>query len=635
LPNVMSGICGVWRKENCEMLPGTLGRVSRGLSLAADERIEQATDRNAGLGISARFATQQMFSGTRIMVVCDAQLYNEEEIGSLAGPECQAVPQWSTAAALAALYERFGPDFVEKLHGDFSLILWDREKKVLLAALDGFGIHPLVCYEDRSVLMLASRADALIQSGDISPAINPRAIVNALNFTSGLAPETAFAGVRRLLPGTLLVATDGQQIRTRNYWDIRYDPESSASESLLSHELESVVAESVAAHCKGDSFETVGAFLSGGTDSSTVVGMMSRLGRGPVKTFSIGFGEESFNELEYARITARRFSADHHEFIVGPDECWEALPQMVRYFDEPFGNSSAIPTYFCARLAEQTGVKYLLAGDGGDELFGGNERYRTEKIFDLYQHLPWVLRKGIMEPALAALPIRNGLVGKTRNYIRRSNLPSPERYFSYHFLCANAAAGVFEKDFLTSLGGYSVLDIPSQYYRIAPARDHLDRLLYVDMKITLADNDLPKVTRMCELAGLQARFPFLSRPVAEFAGRIPPRLKVKGFEKRYLFKRAFRELLPVEVIKKAKHGFGIPVATWLRTDRRFRELSHDLMLSPRFFARGYFRRDFIEDLFRKNDSDDGSYYGDTLWTLLALELWHRNLEDHRVQVDGL
>jgi asparagine synthase (glutamine-hydrolysing) len=209
-----------------------------------------------------------------------------------------------------------------------------------------------------------------------------------------------------------------------------------------------------------------------------------------------------------------------------------------------------------------------------------------------------------------------------------------ERMLSFQFLRTHAPADVFEEDFLRSLGSYDVLDIPARHYAQAPARDHLDRLLYVDMKITLADNDLPKVTRMSELAGVQTRFPFLDRSVAELSGRIPARLKVKGFQKRYLFKRAFRDLLPREILQKKKHGFGIPVAMWLKSDPRIRELSYDTLLSARAFARGYFRRAFIEDLFRKHDTGDEIYYGDTLWTFLLLELWHRQAVDEPARVEA-
>jgi asparagine synthase (glutamine-hydrolysing) len=312
---------------------------------------------------------------------------------------------------------------------------------------------------------------------------------------------------------------------------------------------------------------------------------------------------------------------------VTASDCFKAIPGMIRSFDEPFGNSSAIATYFCARLAAENGVKTLLAGDGGDELFGGNEWYGTDKIFQLYQDVPGVLRKGLVEPLLGLLPFKNGLVGKARRYVRRSNLPAFERIMSYHFLCAHAPEEIFEAGFIDALNGYGVLDIPSRYYREAPAKEHLDRLMYQDLKVVIGDSDLPKVTCMSELAGIRSRFPFLDRAVAEFSGRIPAGLKVKGFEKRYLFKRAFRKLLPVEIIQKKKHGFGIPVSEWMKTDPKMRELARDTLLSQRAFERGYFRREFIDDLFRKYDADDSSYYGDTIWSFLATELWHREYAD--------
>jgi asparagine synthase (glutamine-hydrolysing) len=283
-------------------------------------------------------------------------------------------------------------------------------------------------------------------------------------------------------------------------------------------------------------------------------------------------------------------------------------------------------------MAAQHGVKVLLAGDGGDELFGGNEAYRTEKIFEFYQNVPRVFRKALIEPALAALPMKNGLVGKARRYVQKSNTPALERMLAYHFLNTHSFETVFETDFVKALDGYSLYHALERYYANAPASERLDRRMYADVKTVLGDSDLPKVTIMSELAGIQARFPFLERSVAEFSGRIPARLKVKGLEKRYLFKRAFRNLLPVEIMQKKKHGFGIPVSTWLKSDRPMRELTHDVLLSSRAFGRGYFRRDFIEDLFRKHETDDTAYYGDTLWTFLVLELWHRQFVDEPMKV---
>jgi asparagine synthase (glutamine-hydrolysing) len=630
----MSGICAILH-DHPEHLAETLGDMTRRLALDTAERLSERVDcsTGAGVGLAIRFATQQIYQSPRILMACDAELLNEQELRQGAPQQEDVDPGAEKAALLSRLYERFGDRFVEKLQGAFSIVLWDREKRRMLAAIDGFGINRLVYHRQASVLVVASRLDALTGTG-IDLKINPRCIANYLNFSSNLAPETVFTNTHRLTPGSLLIAEQGS-MRIEKFWDMRYGMETDSNEDRLSWKLESVLEQAVTAQCKDTSFSELGAFLSGGTDSSTVVGMMSRMQQGRVKAFSIGFQEQSFDELGYARLAAERFQANHHTYLVGANDCLEALPRIVGCFDEPFGNSSAIPTYFCSKLAAENGVKVLLAGDGGDELFGGNERYLTDKIFAVYQNAPYLLRKGLVEPLLRLLPFNSGLVGKARRYVNRSNLPPVGRFCSGQFLCANDPQSIFQPDFLAELGGYSVLDIPTGYYEHGPATDHLDRLLYVDIKITLADNDLPKVTCASELAGIQTRFPFLDRTVAEFSGCIPARLKVKGRQKRYLFKRALRELLPVEIIKKKKHGFGIPVATWMKSDPRMRELTRDTLLSKRAFGRGYFQPKCVEELFRMHEAtDDSPYYGDILWTFLMLELWHNRVVDDPVGTTG-
>jgi asparagine synthase (glutamine-hydrolysing) len=622
----MSGICAVWRKEDPRQVRGTLASILGGLSLEPAERTGQEIEGAAGVGVSARFSGQQIHRGDQVLVACDAELLNQKELTREAG-----IADNGCAALLAALYLKFGAGFVEKLRGAFSVILFDQRRREWLAAVDGFGIKRLAYLSGGTGFSIATRVDALARGAGADLEINPRAIVNVLNYSANMAPDTIFTKVTRLIPGAVLAVSD-REVQVRPYWDMRYGTGRNESEARLSRELEQVVERSVADHCQHDSMAETGAYLSGGTDSSTVLGMMTRAMGGPVQSFSIGYQEQAFNELEYARIAARKFGSDHHTYLVGPGDCFEALPRMIRCFDEPFGNSSAIPTYFCARLAARSGMKTLLAGDGGDELFGGNERYATDKIFEIYHDVPGVLRRGLIEPVVGWLPRETGLAKRARGYIRRAKIRGVERMLSFQFLNTHAAAEVFNGDFLRALGAYPVTEVPARHYARAAASDHLDRLLYVDMKITLADNDLPKVTCMSELAGIQTRFPFLDRSVAEFSGCVPARLKVKGFKKRYLFKQAFRELLPQEIIHKKKHGFGVPVAHWMNSDARMRELARDTLLSRRSFERGYFRREFIEEIFRRHETDDAKgYYGDTIWTFLAVELWHRQVVDRALE----
>jgi asparagine synthase (glutamine-hydrolysing) len=628
----MSGICAVWRRDHPGRTAATLAAVSEGLVLAAGEHVAEERDPLAGVGVCARFASQQVLRTERVLCACDADLDNLDDLVKLAGDEKLAI-EGPIAGLLVALYERFGDAFVERLRGGFSFVLWDRRKRRLIAAVDHFGVKRLAYYQDAALTLVASRLDALIRASEVSRKINPHAIANVVNYSISPGPETSFAAIHRIPPGSMLIVAD-RHLSVRKYWDMSYDTGSDTNEDRLSQELERMVEASVARKSKAPSFDKIGCFLSGGTDSSTIVGLMARQQRGPVQAFSIGFQEQPFNEMEYAEMAASKFQADHHTYFVSPQDCFEALPHMVRYFDEPFGNSSAIPTYFCARLAAQKGMKILLGGDGGDELFGGNEAYRTDKIFEYYQEFPAALRKGLIEPVLNRLPIESGLIGKIRRYVRRSNLPNVERMLSYHFLCTHAFAGIFDAGFLGELADYSTHEAIAQHYSQAPARNPLDRRLYADVKTTIGDSDLPKVTCMAELAGIQVRFPFLDVDVAEFSGRIPARLKVKGLEKRYLFKRAFRNLLPQEIIKKRKHGFGIPVATWINSDPAMREFSRDVLLSSRARERGYFRQEFIADLIRKSEADETTYYGDTLWVFLVLELWHREFLDQPAAVSA-
>jgi asparagine synthase (glutamine-hydrolysing) len=622
----MSGICAAWMRTHPEKVSRVLDAMATGVSLSRDETKHVQQHQDVGVGLSRQFpASQQLFSGSSVVVVCDAELLNENELR-------RQVPDAGSgvAALLAALYQRQGESMFDGLRGGFSIILWDEQRRTLLAAIDGFGIKRLSWYDDGTRLLIASRVTA-VHAACGNLAINPRAIARVLNFSASLGPETVFTDAHRLGPGIFLKATD-QGTSTTRYWDMRYAAAESGDESRLARELESVVEESVAAHCTGIAKSELGAFLSGGTDSSTVVGMMTRSLGAPVKAFSIGFQEQQYDELQYAFTAVKAFGADHHTYLVSARDCEAALPDIVRSFDEPFGNASAVATYFCARLAAQNGTRTLLAGDGGDELFGGNERYATEQIFEAYGWLPQPMRTHLLEP-VANLPI-GGPVKKLRGYIRRAKLPGVERMFSFAFLRSHQQAEVFTADFLASMNGFDVLDVPTAHYAGANAAAHLDRLLYVDMKITLADNDLPKVTCVSELAGVRARFPFLDRRVADFSGRVPAHLKVKRFEKRYLFKKAFRGLLPMEIIRKKKHGFGIPVATWIKSDRQIRELTRDTLSPSRVRARGYFRPEFVGKLFSMHETTEAPYYGDVLWAFLMVELWHQQFVDRSARATG-
>jgi len=357
---------------------------------------------------------------------------------------------------------------------------------------------------------------------------------------------------------------------------------------------------------------------------------LKQLAERPIKSFSIGFDGQRFNEIDYARGAARAFGAKHHEYFLSPKDVRKVLPILLEGFDEPYGNASAIPTYFCARLARENGVHALYAGDGGDELFAGNERYATQRLFDYYYKIPAWFREPIVRPLTFALADKLGgtLFVKAKKYIQRASIAYPQRLTSYGFFSVIPLTDFLQGGLLEIVGkGYDPYAPINSYYFRAPATNGLDRQLYIDLKLAITDNDLFKVTRMTESAGVTVRFPFLDPLLAEFAATIPSSLKMRGRRLRSFFKTAYADLLPRSTIIKKKHGFGAPISVWLRTDRWLNELVHDLLLSPRTIQREYFRKDAIESLLHHHHTDQTSFYGTVVWNLMMLELWLRHHQE--------
>lgn len=532
------------------------------------------------------------------------------------------------AERLMDLYLQDGLAGLAKVRGEFALALWDGRSQSLHVATDPFRVQPLFYYEDKEKLTFSSHLKGILRgSGVIDRSINPKAIIDLMAFSSVATPDTIFQGIKKLPPGHSISLQRGDS-RVSCYWDLDFQHPQSCSERELVLQLKQVLSDSVRLRYETDrESEAVGAFLSGGVDSSTVNGLLSGLSNGPIKSFSIGFQEQPFNEIEYARLVARHFRLDHQEYFVTPRDVLDFIPTLVDSFDEPYANASAIPTYFCARLAREHGVKILYAGDGGDELFAGNERYATERLFRYYSDLPLWLRKAFIEPTVSGLEgiLKLNVLTKGKKYIRRASLPNPQRITSYGIFNVLSLTDYFESDFLESLGKHYDPYAPvTGHYHRAPAKSELDRHLYIDLKMTISDNDLFKVNRMTDVAGVTARYPFLDVRLAEFAATVPSGRKMSGTELRTFFKHAYADLLPREVIVKQKHGFGLPIAGWLKTDRKLNEMLHDLLMSPQALQRGYFRQKAITELVQRNEGEASSFYGAILWNLMILELWHRN-----------
>ena len=542
----------------------------------------------------------------------------------------QVDPNWRGKDALevvAALYRRYGTAAFERLQGQFCLALYDAREQRLVLATDRFATRVIYYTEKADTLVFGTSLDRV--AGDQSRVIDPQAILEYLLYTVVPAPRTPFAGIRKLEAGQLLIL-DGGGVRTQAYWDMTY-PESRNGNAAswaqqLRAEIEAAVSRCVAGE---ESSDAIGAFLSGGTDSSTVAGMISRITGRPAQTFSIGYVEQGYDELFYARAASRWFGTVQHEWKLSPAEALDALPAIVSYYEEPFGNASALPTYRCAQLAREHGVKVLFAGDGGDELFAGNARYGADKIFALYRRIPGVFRRAVMDPVLSALPDGIPVLGRARRYVRRANIPNPRRMFSYDPLLSAPLTDMLAQDFCTAVAADQILATAEAHFnRPAAGTSELNRLLYLDLKLAIADNDVRKVSGMTELAGVQVRYPLLDAGLAEFSGRIPSALKLRNFEKRYIFKQALADFLPPEILNKPKHGFGAPVAVWMKADPRWRGFIGDLLHDPRTRQRGYIKPAVLDDFWKQLEKEGESFYGDSLWPWLMLEMWWRREESN-------
>jgi asparagine synthase (glutamine-hydrolysing) len=477
--------------------------------------------------------------------------------------------------------------------------------------------------ERRDRIDVATSLRALLPLLPKAPRIDPAAVHEYLQYSCIPAPRTIYEGVFRLPPGCRLERR--RETTITPYWDMSYREAGKQSEDAWAESVLGSVRSAVSLNLTGiDDTQKAGCFLSGGTDSSSIAALIGESTGCPPNTFSIGFDDPRYNEIHYARIAAKRVKARHHEYFVTPGDILNLVHRAAKAYDEPFGNSSIIPTYFCARLAADHGISHLLAGDGGDELFGGNSRYVSDQVFQRYARIPAWMRRRIIEPMIAVAPPKTRFKRSAASYVRRSSIPAPQRYFSYSLVSSFAPEKLFTGDFLRFASENDSLAPACRHWSAADADDDLNRWLYLDLKIIITDNDLRKVTTMSRLAGVQPRYPLLEPTLAELTGSIPTALKVRGSQLRYLFKRAMRDVLPPEIIKKSKHGFGLPFSVWVGEIKPLRDLAFDVLGSAQCRQRGYFRPGILEWLWSQYQNVHRPYYGDLLWVFMMLELWHMN-----------
>ncbi|MFA7318816.1 MAG: asparagine synthase-related protein [Sulfuricella sp.] len=505
------------------------------------------------------------------------------------------------------------------LSGAFSLCILNEDAGEAVLAIDRMGIQPLSYQISGAGLVFGSSADALVLHPLARPEIDPQALYNYVFFHMIQGPGTIYKGQQRLLPGEYLVFGKGKA-ETRKYWEMQFLEQEKLPFAALKQEFLRLLHSSVHEAC-GD--QETGAFLSGGTDSSTIAGILGAAGGRPARTYSIGFEADGYDEMEYARIASRHFSTQHHEYYVTPDDVVAAIPRIAAVFDQPFGNASAVPAFYCARMAKADGLSRILGGDGGDELFGGNERYAKQTIFSLYERIPSALRRSILEPIVFNMPAGQNipLLRKARSYIDQASVPMPARLETYNLLERYGHEQVFTREFLATTDIGQPLSCLNETYRQAHAESLINKMLALDLKFTLADNDLPKVAKACELAGMEVAFPFLNDEMVAFSARLAPELKLKGTKLRYFFKEALRGTLPDEIITKQKHGFGLPFGVWLQNHKPLQALAADSLSDLK--SRHIIRADFIDKLLGHHLDEHAGYHGTMVWVLMMLEQWFR------------
>jgi asparagine synthase (glutamine-hydrolysing) len=534
------------------------------------------------------------------------------------------------AEALAEAYRQYGLDLLSRLRGAFAVALVEPATRQALLAIDRVGVKTLCVRQlEDGGLAFAATADALRAHPSADSRISLPAIFEYLHFSAISAPRTVFLDVRKLLPAQYLAFRDGE-LSEGFYWHIPYgEDQAPADQERLGAEMMRTLRTAVSRAVEGADPAGLGAYLSGGLDSSTVVGLAGEaLGR-PVDSYTMIFDSEDFDESRYARMAADHFGSPHHTYSVTPDDTADLLPRIAEVYDEPFGNSSAVPAYHCVRVARENGATVMLAGDGGDELFAGNSRYVLQQQFDLYERVPRPVRAAL-EPLLFALPPAPiPLVRKAQGYVRRARTPMPDRMETYNFLNRESCREIFDADFLAAVDPDGPLNRLREIHGRCRRGTPLQRMLHHDMHRTIADNDLRKVIRMADLGGAEVRFPILEDEVVEFSARVPPSLLTRRLRLRHFYKEAVRGFLPDAIIAKPKQGFGLPFRVWMTRPGRLRDFTLDVL--AQFKARRIVRPSFVDGLLANWSPEEAKVYGQFVWYLLVLELWLQ----HRREIAGL
>jgi len=630
----MCGICGIVnRKKDNPVSPSLLSSMCQTMIHRGPDDEGVWAENNTGLGarrlsiLDVEGGHQPLANEDRtIWAAHNGEIYNlpalRQELESLG----HLFRTHTDTEILVHSYEEWGLDFVHKLRGMFASAIYDKNTKKLMLIRDRLGIKPLhyALLEDKT-LVFGSEIKVILAHPQFQRRLNPQALDLFLTLEYIPAPLTIFHEIHKLPAAHILVYQDGH-VQLRKYWEI--DP-SAADErgnqktdiAALTDELYTLIKESVELRLLSD--VPLGAFLSGGIDSSAIVGLMQQLGTSPLKTFSIGFEDQSYNELDHARRIAQKFGTDHHESVLRP-QAMELTEKLIFHLDEPLGDFSIFPTYLVSKMAREE-VTVILSGDGGDELFGGYEHYQAQKISRI---LPIAALQKPLSPFVRSLPPsaqKKGFLNKLQRFNMGFDFPPALRHFRWMmFFSDKEKRSLYSQDFRQSIGGVLPLHRSpplESIFQQSALFDNTTGELYLDLNTYLTDDILVKVDRMSMAASLETRVPLLDHKIVEFAFQLPGRLKLHGMTTKWIFKKTLDRLLPRQTIDRRKEGFSIPIKHWLRED--LRELLFDF-LSPESIAEGnFFDYRKIQNMLKAH-MEGKANFSHQLWSLLVFEIWRKN-----------
>ncbi|MDY6971976.1 MAG: asparagine synthase (glutamine-hydrolyzing) [Thermodesulfobacteriota bacterium] len=624
----MCGICGIYSISGRKVDERLLNRMSNDLIHRGPDGEGIFVDAHVGLG-HRRLSIIDLETGEQpmgnedgsIQVVFNGEIYNFSELKKELKKKGHIFKTRSDTETIVHGYEEWGNDFVQRLRGMFAIALWDARKKKLVMVRDRVGKKPLYYFLDEDRLLFASELKALLEDQSISRDIDPAALDSYLSFGYVPSPLSIFKAVKKLPPAHVAVyGPDGFSLR--QYWHLDMESEILPdSEEELFEEMGALFDEAVNLRLISD--VPLGAFLSGGIDSSAVVACMAGLMKTePVKTASIGFSDKKFDELEYARIVASQYNTDHTEYVVEP-KALEVLDDIVWHLDEPFADASAIPTYYVSKMARKK-VTVALSGDGGDETFAGYiQRYYMNRVEDnIRRKIPRFARENILGPIARIYPKADILPRPLRLRCFLNNLSSSfeKAYFrdmSFYFL-PEMKEKLYLPGFSSAVEGFRAFSVLEEHFKKNRNPDVTTRVQYIDIKTYLSEDILVKVDRMSMAHSLEVRSPILDHKLMEFAGKLPSSFKLKGSESKYILKKINENRLPGSILYRKKQGFSIPLAAWLRDE--LKELARDTLLSPGARINDYFAPGYIRDLW-KGHLKGRQDYAYPLWALMMFELW--------------